>query len=214
MQYAALFDLDGVIIDSESRYTVFWDGIEHIYPTDIPDFAMAIKGTNLTSILSNYSEQSVRDDIVARLQEFELNMDLPLYPGAVEFLDSLSEAGVARALVTSSADDKMEVLWRRHPSLRDRFEAVVTGSMVKKSKPDPEGYLTAAKLLGFDPSDCFVFEDSVQGLQAGRASGATVIALATTNPRSVVARYSDHVLDGIGGFTVAEMIGLKENISR
>lgn len=86
--------------------------------------------------------------------------------------------------------------------------------MVKKSKPDPEGYLTAGKLLGIDPSDCFVFEDSVQGLQAGRASGATVIALATTNPRSVVARYSDHVLDGIGGFTVAEMIGLKENISR
>lgn len=84
----------------------------------------------------------------------------------------------------------------------------------EKSKPNPEGYLTAAKLLGFDPSDCFVFEDSIQGLQAGRASGATVIALSTTNPRSVVARYSDLVLDGIGGFTVAEMIGLKENISR
>lgn len=211
MPYAALFDLDGVIIDSESRYTVFWNSIEQIYPTGIPDFAMAIKGTNLTSILSNYAEQAVREDIVARLREFELNMELPLYPGAVEFLDSLSEAGMARALVTSSADDKMAVLWKRHPRLRDRFEAVVTGSMVKKSKPDPEGYLTAAKLLGFDPSDCFVFEDSLQGLQAGRASGATVIALATTNSRNVVANYADLVLDGIGGFTAAEMVALKRS---
>ena len=64
------------------------------------------------------------------------------------------------------------------------LSGLVTGSMVKRSKPDPEGYLTGAQLIGVPIEDCYVFEDSLQGLQAGMSSGATVIGLATTNSRS------------------------------
>jgi len=208
---AALFDLDGVIVDSESSYTVFWESMENRYPTGIPDFAHAIKGTNLQCILSNYADSGVREDIVKRLHDFEQDMEYPLYDDVLDFLDMLGEKGIGRALVTSSDNSKMECLWRKLPQLRNRFESVVTGSMVTHSKPHPEGYLTAAAALGCIPDDCWVFEDSLQGLKAGLDSGATVIALTTTNSYQAVAPLSHLVIDGWTGFSLEMMLSVREH---
>lgn len=194
---AALFDLDGVIVDSESSYTVFWESMEGLYPTGIPDYAHAIKGTNLTKILAHYSSAAVRDDIVNRLHRFESIMDFPLYPGALELLAAMEARGISRALVTSSDDTKMSYLEAKLPELCSHFNAVITGSMVRRSKPHPEGYLRGAAALGADPADCWVFEDSLQGLRAGRDSGARVVAIATTNTREAVAPLADIVFDSI-----------------
>ncbi|MDE5555542.1 MAG: HAD family phosphatase, partial [Muribaculaceae bacterium] len=82
-RHAALFDLDGVLIDSESVYTVFWDKIEKKYPTGIPDFANAIKGSTLNKIMDLYKDQKVRENVLELLKEQERTMQFDIFDGVV-----------------------------------------------------------------------------------------------------------------------------------
>ncbi|MCC8038233.1 MAG: dephospho-CoA kinase [Bacteroidales bacterium] len=188
---AALFDLDGVIVDSEGSYTVFWAGIDRAHPTGIPDFAHAIKGTALFQILQNFPDEELQRQIVDQLNEFEANMTFEEYPGAFDFIRSLRQAGWRTALVTSSNDAKMASLYRQHPHLPLLFDTIVTSDQITRSKPDPQGYILAAERLGCEPENCVVFEDSIQGVQAGRASGAKVVGISTTNPAEALAPFCD-----------------------
>lgn len=199
-KFGALFDLDGVLIDSESRYTVFWESMEREFPTGIPDYARAIKGSTLEAIIGNYPEHQ-RAEIIDRLMQFQSNMVYELYPGVLEFLDSLAAEGIRSAIVTSSDPHKMEVLFRQIPALRRRFACVVDGSMVTHSKPHPEGYLLAARMIGMDPADCCVFEDSLQGLRAGRAAGGKVVGLSTTYGRELVEPLADITVGALAELT-------------
>lgn len=198
---AALFDLDGVILDSERIYTRIWNEIERIYPTGIPDYAVAIKGSTLPEILNHYPTEEIRSDVTRRLLEFQDSMQFPLMPGAVEYLQSLRAAGIPRALVTSSDPRKMERVRGQLPELLPLFDVVIDASKVTRSKPDPQGYLLAAEALGVDPQDCVVYEDSVNGLKAGRASGAWVVALATTYPAQTLEPLADEVIAGWEGYS-------------
>lgn len=191
---ATLFDLDGVIIDSERLYTEFWSKIEEIYPTGIPNFPVAIKGSTLPEILVLYPTEEIRKDVTRRLNEFQDSMVFPLLPGAIDFLDSLKEQGIPRALVTSSDTRKMDCLFRQLPQLREKFDVILDASKVTKSKPDPQGYLIAAEALGAKPEECVVFEDSLNGLKAARASGAKVVALATTYPAEELKGMGDLII--------------------
>lgn len=202
MKRAALFDLDGVIVDSEGSYTSFWDSIDKLYPSGIEDFALAIKGTTLSEILKHYSTDEIRSDITDRIHRFEREeMNYPLYPGVLKFIRQLKAEGIQVAIVTSSDDTKMSYLWKHRPELRELADIIITGSMVSHSKPNPEGYLTAAEMLGCNPSDCWVFEDSLQGLEAGNRAGCKVIGLATTNPRELIEPMARMVIDGWEGMT-------------
>lgn len=203
----ALFDLDGVLIDSEGTYTEFWDGIGRRYHSPIPDFAHAIKGTTLTQILDGFPA-GVRAEITQAIHDFELEMRYPLFPGVNELLDELHAAGIPMAIVTSSDDVKMASLYRQHPHFADRFAAVITGSQVSRSKPHPEGYLRGAEAIGRRAADCFVFEDSLQGLEAGRRAGATVVGIATTNPRAALEGRADTIVDTIAALTLARLLAL------
>ena len=182
-RFGALFDLDGVLVDSESLYTRFWDDMEKRHPTGIPNYAVAIKGMTLTRILENYEGESLKREVEQAIHDYEAQMVYPVMKGVGELLSAMHDAGWGTAIVTSSDSLKMERLFAGVPELKPMFDIIIDGSMVTKSKPDPEGYLRAANGLGYDPKDCFVFEDSLQGVAAGRASGATVIGLSTTFPR-------------------------------
>lgn len=198
---AALFDLDGVIIDSEGTYTKFWGNIGREYGCPSPTFAYDIKGTTLTDILdTHFPDPEVKKEVIRKIHEFEQTMEYPIFDGVIDFLTELRKKGIATAVVTSSDDTKMSYLWRQHPELRKLFDEIVTGSMVSRSKPDPEGYLLAAKLLGTAPEDACVFEDSYQGLEAGRRSGARVVALATTNPADTLIDKADMVISSFREF--------------
>lgn len=194
---AFLFDLDGVLIDSEGLYTAFWDKTEKLYPTGIPDFAHAIKGTNLDSIMALFKPEE-RDDIMERILHFDSHLTYPIFPGAEELLQLLLAENIPAALVTSSNPEKMEQLFAQYPKFKnDWFGAVVNGSMVSKGKPDPEGYLLAAKMLGKDIQRCIVVEDSLQGMRAGRSAGATVWGLATTLPMDIIKDEADRIFADI-----------------
>lgn len=207
--YGALFDLDGVLIDSEGTYTEFWRDIDRRYPTGVDDFATSIKGTTLESISKFFPDEDVWADITSRLRHFQDTMEFPLYPGVTEFLQSLADAGWRMALVTSSDPRKMERLWAQVPELKGFFIEVIDGKKVTRSKPHPEGYLKAAEAVGLDATDCFVFEDSLQGLKAGRASGATVIGISTTYPAEAIAPLADRVVPSVACLTPTELAAMK-----
>ena len=203
MRYkAALFDLDGVIVDTESIYTDFWDDIDRRYPTGVDNFARVIKGNTLARILDTYFDENLRDEILVLLKEQEESMRYRLFDGVSDFLDRLIENDIPKAIVTSSNDRKMSKLFSQIPELRPKFDAIITDAMVERSKPDPQGYLIAAEKLGVNPSDCVVFEDSFAGLEAGRRAGAYVVALATTNPRESLYEKADEVIDSFIGYDI------------
>lgn len=199
-----LFDLDGVLVDSEGEYSDFWGPMGRRFNVPSPTFAADIKGTTLGEILLAFPEDA-REGIVEELHEYEKAMKYPWIPGAEKFINELLAAGILFAIVTSSDDVKMGYLFAAHPELRDKLTALVTGSMVKHSKPNPEGYLKGAELIGVPIEDCYVFEDSLQGLEAGMRSGATVIGLATTNSREKLKGRAHKIIDDFAGFTIERM---------
>ena len=77
-RFGALFDLDGVLIDTEGKYTEFWDEISRIYPTGIDNYALHIKGTTLEEIMKDFPDPEVRADILRRIREFQDTMTLSL----------------------------------------------------------------------------------------------------------------------------------------
>ena len=190
----ALFDLDGVILDTEGSYTAFWDdyGSRHFSEKD---FGLKIKGQTLVKILDDYfPEENERKSITDAINDFERKMSYPFVPGVENYIKSLKSNGIRTAVVTSSNLLKMENVYRCHPGFREMFDIILTSEDFSESKPSPYCYLKAMRLFGAGPEDCVVFEDSLAGLQSARASGAFVTALTTTNPEEVVRNYADLVI--------------------
>lgn len=209
---AFLFDLDGVVIDSERSYSRFWRDIDKIYPTGIPDFEHVIKGTTLTDILYRYfPDPEVRKDVEKRCWDLEGEIVYGYEEGAEELLKHLKELGILAVLVTSSDRVKMDHLWQQIPGLRELFTAVIDGDMVEKSKPDPEGYLKGAQLADALPRKCVVFEDSLTGVMAGRAAGAYVVGMSATLGAEKITPYSDIVLDSLTELDFEALINTLEN---
>ncbi|MDE6207406.1 MAG: HAD family hydrolase [Muribaculaceae bacterium] len=202
-----LFDLDGVLLDTETIYTRIWNDIDRIYPTGVDNFAHAIKGNTLPRILSTYfPDPEVQPKVVELLRESEESMDYPVFEGVMDFLDSLAAANVPAAIVTSSGDDKMERIGRSNSDFMSRFAALITDSCVTHSKPHPEPYLKGAEAIGVAPEDCIVFEDSFAGIEAGKAAGARVVALATTNSRESLEGRADALIDNFVGLSLSDIL--------
>lgn len=205
-----LFDLDGVLIDTESQYSVFWGDIGEKYLGNREEFAARIKGSNLSTILNNnFPDPDLQKDIVSQLDEFQANMSYAIYPGVRDFIQQLVENGIPMCIVTSSDDRKMESLFEQQPYFKEVFRHIITGDMVTKSKPAPECFIKGAELIGADIRRCFVFEDSMQGIAAGIASGATVIALDTTNSREAISHLTHNIISSFENFSVTDMIKYK-----
>ena len=190
-----LFDLDGVLIDSETEYTRIWGEVHRRYPTGVEDLPHKIKGMTLDNIIATYfNDREDKQQLRDTLHELENQMTYEWLPGAKEFIEWLISENIPRALVTSSDNEKMTHLREQLPELESMMTTIVTADKISRSKPDPEGYLLAAKLIGVPPQHCAVVEDSLQGVKAGRASGAFVIGMEGTLPAETIAPYSDIVI--------------------
>ncbi len=211
---AALFDFDGVVMDTEPQYTVFWNeqGLKYL---GVENFGATIKGQTLNQIYeANFTGDLVemRQQITNDLNLFEKQMTYEYLPGVQHYLKELREKGVGIALVTSSNVEKMDNIYNAYPDFKNQFDHILTGEMFQNSKPHPECFLLGMKLLGAEPENSYVFEDSFHGLQAGRASGATVIGLATTNSRGAIASKADYVIDDFIDMTALEDIANTKKI--
>lgn len=191
---AVLFDLDGVVFDTEPQYSVFWGGVCRKYHPEQPGLEQIIKGSTLEQIYNRWFAGELEREqplITEQLNEFERQMRLDYVVGFKEFCTELRVRGVKTAVVTSSNRPKMENVYRQHPEFTDLMDCVLTSEDFEQSKPDPDCYLKGAKRFDVQPDECVVFEDSFNGLKAGRAAGMLVVGLTTTNPLEEVAEWSD-----------------------
>lgn len=200
-----LFDLDGVLLDSEGQYSIFWRAMDERFPTGVEDFSNYIKGFHLARILGYFANDEIREQIVQALVEFEKNMHFEFFPGAIALVKRLRDMGIPMAIVTSSDHKKMQALFSQHPEFPALFDTIITGDMVTRAKPDPDCFLLGAQRLGVDIKDCVVFEDSRNGLIAARASGARVIGIATTLSADIVAPLSDLTIPCVNDLDIEQI---------
>ena len=208
---AALFDLDGVVFDTESQYTVFWGGICRQYHPEHPGLEHEIKGQTLTQIYDRWFSGpllSEQDSITARLNDYEQQMHYDYIAGFEPLIATLHHHGVKTAVVTSSNIPKMESVYRYQTGFCSLFDAILTSEDFERSKPDPDCYIKAAQRLETEKDECIVFEDSFNGLKSGRAAGMTVIGLATTNTVEAIKPLSDLQLKNYDGLTFERLEAL------
>ena len=192
---AALFDLDGVVFDTEPQYTKFWGMQCKKYHPEYPGLEYKIKGQTLTQIYDQWFNGPLlqeREKITQQLNLFEEQMDFIFVPGFEAFIAELRSKGVKTAVVTSSNKKKMESVYRAHTHFILLFDAILTSEDFSESKPSPDCYLKASKRLGVAVDECVVFEDSINGLRSGRAAEMLVVGLTTTNTAEVIKDYSDY----------------------
>jgi HAD superfamily hydrolase (TIGR01509 family) len=178
---AVIFDMDGLLLDSEPLYRITWQtaAAEMGCPIDDEFYARFVGRGN------EEAERLIRERFgdALPLNEFRIRWrrdfdqrlkrePLPRKPGAIELLDLLDERGIARGLATSSP---REIALRCLGELASRFTAIAFGDEVEHSKPAPDLFLLAAQRLGIAPSQCLVLEDSDAGVRAARAAGMQVI---------------------------------------
>lgn len=191
---AALFDLDGVVFDTEPQYSVFWGSQCRLYHPEHPGLENEIKGMTLTEIYDQWFSGPIEKEqpvITARLDEYERQMHYDYIEGFEQLIADLRQHGVRTAVVTSSNVPKMESVYRQQPGFKALFDAILTSEDFAASKPDPDCYLRAAQRLGVQPDECVVFEDSFNGLKAGLAARMKVVGLSTTNPVEAIRPLSD-----------------------
>lgn len=206
---AVLFDFDGVIMDTETQYTVFWNEQGRKYLGE-EDFGRRIKGQTLTQIYEKYfsDKKQAQEEITAGLNSYEKEMSYEYIPGVEDFIANLRQHGVKIAIVTSSNEEKMQNVYNAHPELKGMVDRILTGEMFTRSKPAPDCFLLGMEIFGIAPENTFVFEDSFHGLQAGMTSGATVIGLATTNSRDDITGKAHYIIDDFVGMTYDKLLTL------
>jgi HAD superfamily hydrolase (TIGR01509 family) len=190
-RWGALFDWDGVLVDSKALHQAAWDqvGKEFGYPHGPDDFRRHFGSQNrraIAEILRWTSDRglveriSVRKEMIYRERLGTADIWMP---GSPAFVELLAARGVPCAVVSSSPRANIDVVFGQG-ALRGHFQAVITADETRLGKPHPEGFLLAAARLGLAPERCVVFEDAPAGIQAGLAGGMRVVALSTTHDAS------------------------------
>ena len=176
---AVLLDMDGTLVNSDAaveRAWMTWAAEYRVDPDGVPLIAHGMPA--LGNVRRLRPDLSQAEAAVAAQRQLELQYDavadVSAAPGAAELLGELDRLGLPWAVVTSADPTLARV---RLAAARIRPALLVTSEDVRAGKPDPEGYLLAARKLGADPGRCLVVEDAEAGVRAGRAAGATVVAL-------------------------------------
>ena len=206
MVKACLFDLDGVVFDTEPLYTLFWRNLDKRLRPNIDNFEHIIKGQTLVQIYDKYfaGEEKKQEEITAFVNEYEQNMSFNYIAGFEDFVKDVRSKGIKTAVVTSSNLEKMQNVYNKHPEFKGYFDEILTSEDFEESKPSPDCYFKAAARFGVSPKECIVFEDSFNGLRSGIASGARVIGLATTNSVAEIEPYTKEVISNYDGFTLSD----------
>jgi beta-phosphoglucomutase len=188
---AVIFDLDGVIADSEplsGKSTAMVLAKRNITLTDEERrLAFGRRSPDIFSdALRSRKKAFAKGTIEAMVEEKNAAMmhlirgNLKTIPGSIELIRLLSGSGLKLALATSSHREKME-MEVSELDIKGLFPVVVTGEDVSRGKPDPEIFLLAAKRLGVPPAECAVIEDSSFGVQAAKSAGMSAIGFESPN---------------------------------
>lgn len=192
-RFGAIFDLDGVLVDSYQMHFECWRSIAEEYSLDVTekefdslfgrrgkDIARQIWGPDLPEgeVVSIHRRKQA-------LYRETLQRNFPAMDGAVELIDSLVKSGFVLAIGSSAPIENIEMSLKGLERTNS-FEALVSGSEVRRGKPDPLIFQVAAQRMGLKASNCAVIEDAPVGIAAAVAGGMTAIALSgTASPESL-----------------------------
>ena len=176
---AVLFDMDGLVLDTEKLYTRFWQEAANAlgYPMT-KEQALGMRslnrGVGLAKMQSYFGPEvdydAIRMKRIEMMDAFVEKEGVTLKPGVHELLAYLKECGIKTAIATSSPIERT-VLYLTSVGLQNSFDELVSGYMVEKGKPEPDIYLYAAEKLGVKAVECMVLEDSPAGILAAHRAG-------------------------------------------
>jgi len=179
---AVIFDLDGVIVDTEPIWFETYSRVCHSYGvTFTEELDKLVKGrTNayrqLTAVLGIPEKHAEFAEKSRKIYRSLFDRKAKLMPGAVALLKELKK-NYSIAIATSANADRLEFNLEKFPRLRPLLSATVSANEVKNGKPAPDTFLLAAKKLSLEPRDCLVIEDAESGLEAAKSAGMKVIGL-------------------------------------
>ena len=175
--FAVIFDMDGVLFDTETIALRCWgeaaktlrlDGWKELYPQCIGITQPKTKAL----WVEHWGEENAAafgKEILAVYDREYAGRPVPQKPGAAEILKSLDEKGIPLAVASSTPEARVRQHLGEHGFL-PRFDAVIGGDRLERSKPAPDIFLLAAEALGAEPARCFVIEDSFNGIRAAHAA--------------------------------------------
>lgn len=188
MVKGVIFDMDGLMFDTERVYGIYWRQVsaELGYPMDdelVTAMCGAVRDFQITRIVERFGDTApageIIDECIRRTRAHIATHPIPFKAGLVELLAALRERGIPTAVATGtprvSADDMIA-----RAGLTPYITAMVCGDEVSACKPDPEIFLKAAELIGVPPQECIVLEDSFNGIIAAHAAGAQPIMIPDT----------------------------------
>jgi len=212
LKRGAIFDWDGVIINSAAQHEVSWDRLAKECGKTLPEDhfkrGFGMKNEVIIPELLGWATMPVEVRILslrkeAIYREVVREQGMTALPGVELWLRALRDEGIACAIASSTHRENitttLEVL-----GLEEFFSAIVAGEDVKRGKPDPEVFVRAAQQIGVEPGDAVVFEDALVGIAAAQASGMRVVAVATTEPKEKLT-HADWVVDRLDELSVAQL---------
>ena len=210
----AIFDWDGVIINSAAQHEASWERLAKECGKTLPEnhfkrgFGMKNEVIipellHWTTVPTEIRLLSLRKEAIYR--EVVREQGITALPGVEPWLRTLRDEAIPCAIASSTHLENitttLDVL-----GLVEYFAAIITAEDVKRGKPDPEVFLTAAQRIGVEPGDGVVFEDALVGIAVAKAAGMRVVAVATTEPKEKLA-HADWVVDRMDELSAAQLWG-------
>lgn len=180
---AVIFDMDGLMFDTEVLYNVAWRAAAGKFGYDLPDEKMAcLRGANAKVQIGYFKNwfgdnvpfDEIKSDCRARMVGYLSTHDIPIKKGLFELLDALKERDYKMVVATGTTRINAD-RWLNKAGVMSYLDGVVGGDEVVYSKPHPEIFLKAAELINVPIEECFVLEDSFNGIRAAAAAGATPV---------------------------------------
>lgn len=209
---AFLFDMDGVLVDSNPYHKIALREFCKKHGHDLSEEKLREKIygrtnrdwiTNLFGELPQNQLKAYADEKENLFRQLYKNHVVPLN-GLVSFLDKLDQHSINRAIATSAPRANVDFTLQL-TGIAPYFQTILDESFVSKGKPDPEIYVKTAAALGFEPTHCVVLEDSLSGVAAGKAAGCKVVGISTTHTAEELSE-SDLVIADFEGINPLELI--------
>ena len=200
MKQGAIFDMDGVLFDTERMYQETWQEVaSEMGITLPPEYKYHVSGASKDGVYEAVRRFYHTDDPVRVTTEVYERMrikqqkPLPIKQGVREILAYFQQHGMKTAVASSTFREQVNANLENN-GLASYFDTVICGDEVTKAKPDPEIFLKAAEKLSLSPEDCYVFEDSFNGVRASHAAGCiSVMVIDLMEPDPEIRALADHV---------------------